>query len=361
MILIFKQSLMGGGSRITTKSKVKGYFIAMNIRQSISKRIPKSIKIRIKNTLIDAMQNEINQSKSELLEHYAKLITPTNDKNLQKQLFKQSVKLIEIEVASFCNRKCWFCPNAFIDRKSQNIRLNESVYQKIISDLKSIDYSETLNFHRFNEPLADKDLILKRVKEARIALPKATLGIFTNGDYLDRDYLNDLREVGVSFILMSYYFGKSEEFEPKKIKPAFDKMALKLGLKYKQIQNDNEQYAIKFIYDGLDFTYRAWNPRTIGGNRAGSIDDNRITQIKRTFPCFYPLRDIYIDYNGLVMPCCNMRSDVKSHKDFILGDVKQSDIFSLFMNENFIKIRKDLMSDNIPYKPCEFCFYKPFV
>lgn len=328
-----------------------------NLRR-ISRLIPKGVKSKIKTALATTIADSISKADSDILERYVNLITPTTDKEAKKRLFKQSVKLIEIEIASFCNRKCWFCPNSFVDR-TQSVRLDESVYLSILEDLAKIDYSGVLNFHRFNEPLADKELILKRVKEARDALPKAILGIFTNGDYLDRIYLDELREAGVSFILMSYYFGKNEEFEAKKIKPAFDKMALKLGLKYDEIMNNNEQYAIKFIYEGLDFTYRAWNPRTVGGNRAGSIDDERITQKKRTFPCFYPLRDIYIDYNGLVMPCCNMRSDVTSHEDFILGDVKQSDIFELFMNDKFIKIRKDLMSNEIKYKPCEFCFYKP--
>lgn len=326
-----------------------------NLRR-ISRLIPQSLKHKVKTALATTIADSISQANSDILEHYVNLTTPTIDKEAKKRLFKQSVKLIEIEIASFCNRKCWFCPNSFVDR-TQSVRLDESVYLKILEDLAKIDYSGVLNFHRFNEPLADKELILKRVKEARDALPKAILGIFTNGDYLDRIYLDELREAGVSFILMSYYFAKNEEFEAKKIKPAFDKMAVKLGLKYDEIMNNNEQYAIKFVYKGLDFTYRAWNPRTIGGNRAGSIDDERITQIKRTFPCFYPLRDVYIDYNGLVMPCCNMRSDVKSHEDFILGDVKQSDIFELFMNDKFIQIRKDLMSNEIKYKPCEFCFY----
>ena len=33
-----------------------------------------------------------------------------------KDLFKKHLKLIEIEVFSFCNRKCWYCPNSYIDR-----------------------------------------------------------------------------------------------------------------------------------------------------------------------------------------------------------------------------------------------------
>lgn len=123
---------------------------------SISYLLPKALKTKIKNVLTNAVQEKIAQSQSEILEHYANLTTPTEDKERKKWLFKQSVKLIEIEVASFCNRKCWFCPNSFVDR-TQNVRFDESVYAKIIKDLAQIDYSGMLNFHRFNEPLADKE------------------------------------------------------------------------------------------------------------------------------------------------------------------------------------------------------------
>ena len=56
-----------------------------------------------------------------------------------------------------------------------------------------------------------------------------------------------------------------------------------------------------------------------------------------------------------------MRSDVEAHKDFILGDVNKCDLFELFMNEKFIKICKDLMSNAPKYAPCENCFYKPVI
>ena len=29
-----------------------------------------------------------------------------------------NIRLVEIEIFSFCNRKCLFCPNSFIDRHS---------------------------------------------------------------------------------------------------------------------------------------------------------------------------------------------------------------------------------------------------
>ncbi|MGX3010636.1 SPASM domain-containing protein [Helicobacter sp. 23-1044] len=328
--------------------------------ERFSQIIPiKNLRHKIKNKFFSALEVSLSSAKNDILEQYAELITPTNDREKQKQILKQSVRLVEIEIASFCNRKCWFCPNSFVDRKSQSIELPEQLYLQIINNLAEIDYSGLLNFHRFNEPLANKDLILKRISQARNALPNAQLGIFTNGDYLDRDYLDDLRKAGITLIIMSYYFDKNSEFDAESIKSAMQSKAKKLSLNYKVIRNDIEQYELRLLYEGIYFVYQCWNPRIVGGNRAGSITDERITKKKRDFPCYYPLREIFIDYNGLVMPCCNMRSDVEAHKDFVLGDVSKSDLFALFMNENFIKIRKDLMSNVPKYAPCEYCYYKP--
>lgn len=307
----------------------------------------------------ETLINTLHTQKGAILQDYAKLVTPTNDRETQKQILKRNVRLVEIEIASFCNRKCWFCPNSFVDRYSSSIELPEHVYLKIIDNLAEIDYSGMINFHRFNEPLANKELILKRVKQARKSLPKALLGIFTNGDYLDRDYLDSLREVGIGHITMSYYFGKNIEFDVENvIKPAINKMANKLNLQYKEVVNDDRQYGVRFIYDGMDMIYRAWNPRVNASNRAGSINDECIPSVKRDFPCYYPLREIFIDYNGLVMPCCNMRSDVETHKQFVLGDIAEVDLFELFMNEKFIKIRKALMSNTPQYEVCKYCDYK---
>ena len=330
--------------------------------KSTSKWIPfKRLRHNFRNTLLETIEHSILSARSGILEQYAELITPTDDRDTQKRILKQNIRLVEIEIASFCNRKCWFCPNSFVDRKSQSIELPEQIYLKIINNLAEIDYSGLLNFHRFNEPLADKNLILKRTRQARSALPNANLGIFTNGDYLDRAYLDALKKAGITLMIMSHYFNKKAEFDLEGIKSAMDKKARSLGLKYNINHNNIERYELKLLYDGIHIIYQCWNPRIVGGNRAGAITDSRITQKKRDFPCYYPLREIFIDYNGLVMPCCNMRSDVETHKAFVLGDVNECDLFELFMNERFIKTRKDLMSNAPKYAPCEYCFYKPLI
>ena len=109
-----------------------------------------------------------------------------------KDYFKKNLKLIEIETFSFCNRKCWFCPNSFVDRISENNIMKESTYLGLIGQLSEIDFAGELTYSRYNEPLAKKDIILKRIRQARQRLPNATLRTNTNGDYLNRQYVEDL-------------------------------------------------------------------------------------------------------------------------------------------------------------------------
>lgn len=294
----------------------------------------------------------------EFLNRYIELTTPTNNRQIQQEILKKNLQLIEIEISSFCNRKCWFCPNAFIDRKSSEQIFSEDIFLKCMENLAQIDYCNGLNFHRFNETLANKPLALKRIAQARSYLPKANLGVFTNGDYLDRQYLDEIKKAGASFILMSYYAKKDEPYDiERNIKPAIEKMSAKLGLNYKEIRNDIYEYGVEFIYDGMWIYYRCWNPAQSGSDRGGAIDEIANRSKIRTRGCAYPLVDIYLDYNHLAMPCCNLRSDIESHKNYILGDASKEDLFSLFMNENFIKMRQILSGDSAKSGACKYCSY----
>ena len=80
--------------------------------------------------------------------------------SFNKEFFKENLKLIEIETFSYCNRKCWFCPNSFVDRLSDNKIMPEEVYLDLLNQLKEIDFSGDLTYSRYNEPTAKRDLFI---------------------------------------------------------------------------------------------------------------------------------------------------------------------------------------------------------
>lgn len=336
-----------------------------NLRNKLKKEIDKLINdknqvVDNKNKIIEDKNKIINDLSSMIFNRTAELFSIEKDLDKQKDILKKNLYLIEIEIASYCNRKCWFCPNSTIDRHSSNIKMEEELYLKIIDNLKDINYSNKVSFHRFNEPLADREFIIKRVKQARNALPNANLQIFTNGDYLTRDYLDELRLAGINTIIMSYYSKEDNQFDINNIiKPSMDKIAKKLDLKYSILRDDSSEYRIQFDYYDLTFLYIAMNFEEIGGDRGGSVNsDCKVKREKvRDYGCFYPIADLYIDYNGFSMPCCNMRSDVETHKPYILGDIHNNNLFEIFTSEKFVNMRKYLYPNTIKDGPCKHCHY----
>ena len=54
------------------------------------------------------------------------------------------VRLIEIELHSYCNRKCKWCPNNYIDRYSSNTFMNDEIFEKIIDKTKFSHIPESM-------------------------------------------------------------------------------------------------------------------------------------------------------------------------------------------------------------------------
>ena len=278
-----------------------------------------------------------------LIDSITMLSTPITDRESQKKILKKHLQVVEIEIASFCNRTCYFCPNSHIDRKSKSIELDEAVFLKLLDNLSEIDYDNLLDFHRFNEPLANKELILKRVRQAREKLPKAKLCIFTNGDYVQKEYFEELREAGATHILMSYY-PTNNDYDREKVIKAMEKMQKKLGLESKLIHNTLEEYRVCFMMEGLEIVYRSWNPNVMGHSRGGSIVSMK-KECEIQSGCFHPAVSFYVDYNGLVMPCCQTRSDEITHKPFILGDCNKNDMFEIFFSPTATNLRRELFAN----------------
>ena len=112
--------------------------------------------------------------------------------------------MVEIEVFSLCNRTCWFCPNSYIDRRSENKLMNEGLYSKILGNLQEIGYNGTISYSRYNEPLADP-IIFDRIKQARDTVPKELLHFNTNGDFFNKEILQKLYDVGLRSLNIQVY------------------------------------------------------------------------------------------------------------------------------------------------------------
>jgi cyclic pyranopterin phosphate synthase len=72
---------------------------------------------------------------------------------------------VAIEISTFCNRTCYYCPNS-IEETPVDF-MTEKTFNKIIAQLKEINYSGVILYHFYNEPLLDKRLpsFIRHVKK----------------------------------------------------------------------------------------------------------------------------------------------------------------------------------------------------
>lgn len=276
-----------------------------------------------------------------------------------RELFRTSVDYVEIETFTYCNRKCWFCPNAKIPQrqdKAGSEYMPQQLYDKIIGDLRSIWYCGRIQFGRYNEPLAEKDMIIDRIKCARANLTAAYLYAHTNGDFLTRDYLDELKAAGLNELKIQTYLGNNDEWNDQEIidHMLYQLERLKLSIKKTITHACGIRYLYETDYPGMLVTIDARNFAAIGTDRGGLLP---IQQDRpRIAPCLVPFNAMYIDWTGDVMPCCNLRSDVPEHKQYAVTDLSQGhSIFDAYVALH--NWRLSLMRFGEKSGPCATCRY----
>jgi hypothetical protein len=270
-----------------------------------------------------------------------------------KQLFAASVNQVEIEVFTYCNRACWFCPNSHIDRRSANRFMDESLYLRILSELAEIDYNKVITYSRYNEPLANR-IFLQRLREARAALPRACLSTFTNGDYLTRPYLDELRDAGLNRIHVMTYLGDDEPFSDTKILTRMMSKVADLGLPCEfTLATEGVGYWASLSYDGMEVDLGAKNFAVAGTDRGKLV---QVSPYVRTSWCPLVFRHVYIDWNGCVVPCCNIRSDAPEHVKYIVDDLSAGrSIFEAYASSSLVDWRRTLLDFGPKPAPCDSC------
>ncbi|MDB5665365.1 MAG: hypothetical protein JWS11_1908 [Cypionkella sp.] len=174
------------------------------------------------------------------------------DPVLQRDLFKKSVKRIEVETHSYCNRRCDYCPNVIGDRLGPNVHIQQTIYDRLLSGLAEVDFEHAFVLNSYNEPLYDR-AILDRIAEARRALPKARLMIYTNGDYLTPEYVSDLADAGLNYLHVSIHTQRGDVYDDRYVLNRISEIAhrTRLQVKYSSV-NPGSIIVAKFATPRLE-------------------------------------------------------------------------------------------------------------
>jgi MoaA/NifB/PqqE/SkfB family radical SAM enzyme len=274
----------------------------------------------------------------------------------QKALFKQVVNTVEIEVSSFCNRVCWFCPNSTHDRREKKLFIDDKIYTSIIDELASIDYDKIISYSGYTEASYDKSFLL-RLKEARKKLPNAYLFTCSNGDYLNEEYLSKLSDAGMNEIFVSCYIDdlKRGSYSDTKALTAISKFQKRMGfrLDFKDVVPGSHIYA-EAVYENLKLIVSVRNHEVHANDRAEEV---KIIRNKRQTPCSWVFTNVYIDHDGSVKPCCNVRSDIDTQKKYLYGVISDSQsLINIWSGDNACAWRKDLIGFGDKKSPCTYCY-----
>ncbi|MDX2153763.1 MAG: radical SAM protein [Bryobacteraceae bacterium] len=280
----------------------------------------------------------------------------TADLPTARALFRESVIMVEIEVFSYCNRRCWFCPNSRIDRISKNDYMDPHLYERIMRDLASVNYSKTISYSRYNEPLSDR-VILQRLAEARGALPNALLHTNTNGDYLTAAYLRELYHAGLNSLNIQVYLGNDERYDHGKVKQRMSLMVAKLGLPFEMTGDiDNSWVEAQLFYEDMKIRIYGRNFSENGANRGGLVQVRSCES--RTSPCLSPFFHLCIDFNGNVVPCCNIRSDAMEHAPYVVATLSRHvNVFQAYADSALVSWRRGLIGFGPKSGVCASCLF----
>lgn len=271
------------------------------------------------------------------------------------KLFQSSVEMIEVETTSFCNRTCSFCPNSFIDRHSEKNSTPEEVWQAILVGLKQVNYSGNFVWSRYSEPLSEKR-ILDRIQDVHQAAPNCRVGINSNGDYLNADYLTALEAAGLNRLFIDVYIPDDETYSVEVGFKFLHKLSQRINRSHTVLGTTPEVYcqleSDKMVINAI--VRNSASLKSIDMSDRGGLMENA-RKATRTSPCYSPFKHLVIDWDGSIVLCCQVRSDSPSHQDVVFGKIGVDGLGLVDAYVRLAEWRNSLKAFGPKQGPCASC------
>lgn len=273
----------------------------------------------------------------------------------KEQLFSENVERIILELNSKCNRKCWFCTNSLFPGNDENIDMDEDLFNKILAELKKINYNQMICLSFFNEPLLSNKII-DRITKIKNELPESFVYIFCNGDYLNADMLYALEKAGLDMLIVDIYISEVK-YDFNIAYSAANKLITKLNLpinlskEKRRLMGSTSVGNMEIEIISNDFSLGA-------SNRAESIPLDRPIPRITSHPkaCIKNFISFHIDYRGDVWPCPNYHRDYEPHRQYCIGNLKEETIFNTYIGDKMTQYReRNLFHRN--ELPCRSCIW----
>ena len=231
-------------------------------------------------------------------------------------------KIIEIEINSYCNLSCSYCPNREFERKEKGT-MPFSDYKKIIAQLKALDFQGRLSHEFYGEPTLHPQFN-EIVSYTKRELPKVKIELYSNATQLDLKRIRELLYLGIDEFIITKHIGQ-------------------------ELRLFEEAYAQLTEEERHHITYRT-HQEIYKTNRGGILDDIGDRE-QPLLPCYIPSFLMTITLKGNVLACFE---DFFQHHE--MGNVFQEDLKEIWLGEKFSRFREDLRKGlRHKYSACKHC------
>jgi radical SAM protein with 4Fe4S-binding SPASM domain len=232
-------------------------------------------------------------------------------------------RIVAIEISSYCNRKCSYCPVSKETEKIPKMFMEMDLFKIIIKQLQDINFSGSIMYHFYNEPLLDERLP-EFISYVDVNLPKCNSRVFTSGDFLTPHLADSLFDAGLHDIVVTDHNLKPGRVE-KRIAPILEKYGDKISM--------NRLYDRPIL------------------NRGGAVEVAELEK-KKKGNCTVVYEELNITYTGDVLLCS---SDY--HRSKVYGNINEKNILDIYNNDDYVKARKAIISGVPYYDICVDCNY----
>lgn len=266
-------------------------------------------------------------------------------KRKTSRILKSKTYSFAIEVTSFCNARCFFCPNVKMKRV-KNI-MSTKMLIKIAKRIKDEGIiPKQFNLTGTGEPLIDKELFTK-IRILRKHFPESEIFFPTNLALANENIQKKMLSSGLDSISVSLNADNAVDY--KKIMGLDYEITIKNLKSLIKLRNKNKSKLKIYLKlaanpvnkDSINRFVKNWEGKVDGigvswiHSWAGSIDNgDKRGQSKKLYPCRSLFEQIIIHSNGNIALCC-----VDYEGRVVGGNVDKNNILSAFYAPNIEKIR----------------------
>lgn len=269
--------------------------------------------------------------------------------------------ILAIEVSSFCNAVCIFCPNNFMKRKKSIMSME--IFEKIVERLKNEGIRpEYFNLTGTGEPLVDRTLF-EKIEVLKRNFPNTRVFFPSNFALADEKIIKKIISSPLDNISISLNANNPREYKKimhldysktiknlKRLIELRNKSKSKLKISVTVAANPlNQKNIEKFVkkwdkkVDEISINWiHSW---------AGSVKNGVDKPNSPKYPCRSLFEQIVVQSNGDIPLCC-----VDYEGKIVGGNIMKNKIMDAFYADNLNKIREQHKSGKIDRLPmCSSC------